>query len=242
MAERSKKSRPVSAGAPATPAKKKPPIGLLLIGGAAVLVVIIVIILAVANQPAKITAADYAEIPPEWINRNVIGNPEAKVVLQAWEDFLCPSCATWSQTVEQKLKEDYIKTGKVRLEYRYFPLSQHEPGASTTAQAAECAADQGAFWPMHDKIFDGQNSGAAGSSAERMIQYAEDLELDSRVFTQCLTGQEHITTVRESLNAAISLGLNSTPSLLINGELVINPMDYAAVTTEIERLLAAAGQ
>lgn len=138
--------------------------------------------------------------------------------------------------------DDYIKTGEIRLEYHYFPLSQHEPGASVSAQAAECAADQGAFWPMHDKLFAGQNSGAAAFSAERMITYADDLGLDSRVFTQCLTGQEHFQAVRSSLNEAMSLGLNSTPSLLINDQLMDNPMDYAAIAAEIDRLLAAAGQ
>lgn len=240
MAERSRTSRPVSAAA--TPGKKKPPTGLLLIGGAAILIVIVVIAYVIANQPAAAVASDYNEIPAEWISRNSIGNPDAVVVLQGWEDFLCPACASWAQNVKPKLMDDYIRAGKVRLEYRYFPLSQHEPGASVSAQAAECAADQGAFWPMHDKLFAGQNSGAAAFSAERMITYAEDLGLDSRVFTQCLTGQEHFESVRASLNQAMSLSLNSTPSLLINDVLMDNPMDYAAITTEIDRLLAAAGQ
>ena len=134
------------------------------------------------------------------------------------------------------------KDGKVRLEYHYFPLSQHEPGASISAQAAECAADQGAFWPMHDKLFAGQNSGAAAFSAERMITYAEDLGLDSRIFTQCLTGQEYFSAVQASLSQAMSMGLNSTPSLLINDLQMDNPMDYAAIAAEIDRLLAAANQ
>ncbi len=240
MAERSRTSRPVSAAA--TPGKKAPPTGLLLIGGAAILVLLIVIFYVIANQPAPVTASNYNDIPAEWIDRNAIGNPAAVVTLQGWEDFLCPACATWNQTIKPKLLDDYIKTGKVRLEYHYFPLSQHEPGASISAQAAECAADQGAFWPMHDKLFAGQNSGAAAFSAERMITYAEDLGLDSRVFTQCLTGQEHFTAVRASLNQAMSLGLDSTPSLLINDQKMENPSDYAAVSAEIDRLLAAAGQ
>ena len=240
MAERSRTSRPVSAGA--TPGKKSPPLGLLLVGGAAILVVLVVIAYVIASQPTAVVASNYNEIPAEWINRNAIGNPDAVVTLQGWEDFLCPACASWNQNVKPKLLDDYIKTGKIRLEYHYFPLSQHEPGASISAQAAECAADQRAFWPMHDKLFAGQNSGAAAFSAERMIEYAEDLGLDSRVFTQCLTGQEHFQAVQSSLNAAMSLGLNSTPSLLINDQKMENPMDYALITVEIERLLAAAGQ
>lgn len=241
MAERSRTSRPVSAGAAQT-GKKSPPVALWLIGGAAALVLIVVLVMALSNQPAAVSAADYSELPANWINRNVIGNPDAPVVLQAWEDFLCPACGSWNQMIKPRLMDDYITDGKVQLEFHHFPLSQHEPGASTAAQSAECAADQGAFWPMHDKLFAGQNSGAAAFSAERMIQYAEELGLDSRDFTQCLTGQQHFDNVRGSLNQAMSLGLNSTPSLLINGALVDNPMDYEAVSAEIDRLLAAAGQ
>ncbi|MFZ1755374.1 MAG: thioredoxin domain-containing protein [Caldilineaceae bacterium] len=225
-----------------TPGKKAPPTGLLLIGGAAILVVLVVIGYVIANQPAAAVASNYNDIRAEWINRNSIGNPDAVVVLQGWEDFPCPACASWNQTVKPKLLEDYIKTGKARLEYHYFPLSQHEPGASISAQAAECAADQGAFWPMHDKLFAGQNSGAAAFTAERAITYAEDLGLDSRTFTQCLTGQEHFDAVQASLSQAMSLSLNSTPSLLINDVKMENPMDYAAISAEIDRLLAAAGQ
>lgn len=241
MAERTKKSRPVTPGAP-IPTKKSPPTGLLLIGGAAVLVLLVVVIFVISSRPAAVTTESYSNISAEWLDRSNMGNPEAVVTLQAWEDFLCPACASWTQLVKPRLMDDYIIPGKVRLEYHYFPLSQHEPGASTSAQAAECAADQGVFWPMHDKIFAGQNSGAAAFSAERMIEYAEELNLDSRLFTQCLTGQQHFATVRASLSQATSLGLNSTPSLLINGQLVDNPMDYEAVSAEIERLLAAAGQ
>ncbi|MBI3959595.1 MAG: thioredoxin domain-containing protein [Chloroflexi bacterium] len=240
MAERSRTSRPVSAAT--APGKKSPPTGLLLIGGGAILVVLAVIFYVIANQSAPVTVSSYSDVPAEWISRNEIGNLDAVVTLQGWEDFLCPACGSWNQTVKPKLMDDYIKAGKIRLEYHHFPLSQHEPGASTAAQAAECAADQGAFWPMHDKLFAGQNSGAAAFSAERMIQYAEDLGLDSRTFTQCLTGQEHFAQVRASLDQAMSLGLNSTPSLLINGQLVDNPMDYAAVSAEIDRLLAVTGQ
>lgn len=241
MAERSRTSRAVSAGA-AQAGKKSPPVALWLIGGAAVLVLIVVLAMALSNRPAAVSADDYNQLPATWLNRNVIGNPETIVVLQAWEDFLCPACGSWNQLIKPRLMENYINAGKIRLEFHHFPLSQHEPGASTAAQAAECAGDQGAFWPMHDKLFADQNSGAAAFSAERMIEYAEDLGLDSRAFTQCLTGQEHYQAVRASLNEAMSLGLNSTPSLLINGELVNNPMDYDAVSAEIDRLLAAAGQ
>lgn len=93
MAEKSRTSRPVSAPG-TTPGKKNPPTGLLLIGGAAILVVLVVIAYVIANQPTAAVASNYGDIPAEWISRNSIGNPDAAVVLQGWEDFLCPACAS----------------------------------------------------------------------------------------------------------------------------------------------------
>lgn len=237
-------AKPKTSRAVTSPAqrKKKPPIGLLIVGASAVLVLLVVVIFAVLNQnqPQGVAANDYAQIPARWIERTAIGSPDAPVTIQAWEDFRCPACASWGQRVKPQLLANEVASGQARLEFHHFPLSQHEPGASMAAQASECAADQGAFWPYHDRLFAAQNEGANAFTAERLIGYADELGLDSRQFTQCLTNQTHMPAVRESLNQALALNLRSTPSLLINGAPVENPMDYPGLAAEIARLAAAA--
>ncbi|RME55716.1 MAG: DsbA family protein [Caldilineae bacterium] len=240
MAERTKRSRPVERKT-AAPTKKKTPIGLILIGGSVVVVLLVVVLFVVLNQPAQVTASNYEEIPADWIDRTAIGSPDAPVTIQAWEDFRCPACASWNQTVKPQLLANEVANGQVRLEFHHFPLSQHEPGASMAAQASECAADQGAFWPYHDRLFAAQNEGANAYLAENLIKYAEELGLDKDQFTQCLTGQEHLADVQASLNQAIAQNLRSTPTVILNGVPVDNPMDYQALSAEIARLVAAAG-
>lgn len=238
-------SRPVSA-AEATKKKQSLPIGLLLVGGAAVIVVLIVVALVIANQPAPVSAEAYEGYPAEWVGRRTLGNPDAPVVIQMWEDFRCPACAQWTQMIKPELMANYVspegtvEPGSVRLEYNYFPLTSHGETAFLAAQAAECAADQGAFWVYHDRLFRSTNEGPAGFTLDRLSAYAQELGLDSNRLSQCVVSQEYGDEVQASVGQAIGLNLNSTPSIIVNGRLMPEPFNYQALSDEIQRLVEAA--
>ena len=127
----------------------------------------------------------------------------------------------------------------MKLEFHHFPLQQHEPGASLAAQASECAADQGLFWAYHDRVFLATSSGPSAFLMERLIDYAVELDLDGDTFTSCLTNQTHLLTISESLQAARAAGHNSTPTVLVNGVRVDNPLDFEAVSAAIDNLLSS---
>ncbi len=210
-------------------------IGLWLVGGGFAIVALIVILIVWSNNRA-IEASIQIDVPIEWQNRNVLGDPNAPVTIEAWEDFLCPSCGQWTSTVEPKLIEDYIKTGKAKLIYQYFPLDMHGPGATLGGMAAECAADQGAFWPYHGILFQVASSqGASGFTIEKLISQADTANLDSKEFTQCMTSQKYRTKMQESINQATSLGLPGTPSIIVDGRLMENSFDIAAIGELIEQ-------
>jgi protein-disulfide isomerase len=232
-------SRPVSAVE--APKRKKLPVGLLLIGGAAIIVVLLVVVLVVANQPRSVSAEVYEGYPSEWVGRRVLGNPDAPVVVQAWEDFRCPACAQWTQVIKPQLMQNYISPDAengalVRFEYHYFPLTSHGETALLAAQAAECAADQGAFWVYHDRLFTATNEGAAGFTLDRLAAYATELGLNANQLTQCVVSQEYFDEVQASAAEALSLRLDSTPSILINGRRFEEPFNYQGLTDEIKRL------
>jgi protein-disulfide isomerase len=69
---------------------------------------------------------------------------------------------------------------------------------------------------------------------ERLIDYAVELDLDEDSFASCLTNQTHLLTVSESSQAARTAGLNSTPSVLVDGIPVDNPLDYEAVSAAVD--------
>lgn len=216
-------------------------LSIYIVGGVALLAGLLAVVLAAATdgEPASVELPDYSGISSSWQNRNVLGDPDAPVTVQAWEDFRCPACAAFNQRVKPGLVENYISTGKVKLEYMHFPLQQHEPGASLAAQGSECAADQGRFWVYHDRVFQATSSGANAFLMERLIDYAVELDLDRDAFTSCLTNQEHLPTISESLQAARTAGHNGTPTVLVDGVRVESPLDYGAVSAAIDSRLSS---
>ncbi|GIV68028.1 DsbA family protein [Caldilinea sp.] len=216
-------------------------IGLWLIG-ASFAIVAVVVGLIVFNERRTISApVSQPDVPAEWINRTSLGSPDAPVVIQLWEDFLCPACQTFSRTVKPQLVEEYVKSGKVRLEFNHFPLQQHAPGSFLTALAAECAADQNLFWPYHDKAFQVISAEQQrGATFEKLTEFARTVGLNEQEFQACMTAQRHQSTINASLARASQLGLRFTPSVIVNGQLLENS-SYPSVKAAIDAALAAQG-
>ncbi len=216
-------------------------IGLWLIGASVAIVALVVIVIVLNEQRTRSTPVAQPDIPAEWIDRSAMGNPDAPVVVQAWEDFLCPSCQAWARGVKPQLVENYVKTGKVRFEFHHFPLQQHQPGSFMSAYAAECAADQGMFWPYHDRLF--QMASLEQQSAvefQDLVGYAREMGMNEQQFSTCMSG-EHQDTINQSLAQASQLKLSFTPSILVDGQLV-EDSSYAGMQSMIEAALAAKGQ
>lgn len=212
-------------------------IGLWLIGASVAIVAIVVGVIVFSEQQARSAPVAPPEVPAEWINGKSLGNPDAPVVIQMWEDFLCPSCQAFTRSVEPQIFEEYVKTGKVRLEFHHFPLSQHEPGASMSALATECAADQNMFWTMHDKVFQMAAVDQQGAvQYDDMVGYARDLGLDVPKFESCLASGQYRGEVTRSVQEAQQLGLSFTPSIVVNGTL-LQDYSYPSVKLAVDAAL-----
>lgn len=213
---------------------------LYLLGGVMLLLIIFVIALNIWNSRPVITVQPL-DIQDGWVDRNSIGNPDAKVVVEAYEDFLCSHCGEFTAQVEPRLFDEYVKTGKVRFVYRTFPLQGFEPGASIAANAAMCAADQNQFWQMHDQLFASQNKGMSFYEPENLSKTAEALGMNRSQFNDCLNGLKYSSEIRQTVSEGSALGVQGTPSIFVNGTLLSNGADYTALKAELDRLLASAG-
>jgi len=213
--------------------------GIWIIIGAVLLLGLVVLLLWLNNRPTIVSVAQ-PEVPAEWISGKSLGDPNAPVVVQMWEDFVCPACQQFTRTVKPQLVGEFVKTGDVRLEFHQFPLSQHAPGAIMAANASECAADQNLFWPYHDQVFVAAESrGQAALVYDELMKMATTVGLDTNQFSTCMNSMQFNNDIAQSLTETQQLGLNSTPSILVNGALVANPFDYNALRAQIEA--AAAG-
>jgi len=177
--------------------------------------------------------------PVDWpmADGKALGPPDAQVVVQEYVDFQCPFCGQFATTIEPQLVEQYVASGKVRLEFRHFIVVDGNVGGSESrraAEASECASEQGRFWDYQLLVFSNQQGEGQGAFADRRLKaFAETLELDTGKFNACFDAGRYASTVRADEARARSLGLDSTPSILVNGKLVANP-DFNSIAAAID--------
>jgi protein-disulfide isomerase len=137
------------------------------------------------------------------------GSAAAPIEMIEFSDFQCPFCQRANPTVEQVLK---TYGDRIRFVYRHYPLPNH-PNARPAAEAAACAADQGKFWPYHDRLF---ASGSKLSDAD-LKQHAAELGLNSGQFNSCVDSRKFQAQVDADIKAGSEAGVNGTPAFFING-------------------------
>ena len=206
---------------------------LILIGAVAILAVAVVAVLVLLNQGSGSTAA-----APEPVSLDKsYGAEDAPVVVVEYSDFQCPYCKRFAEGAGQQLREEYANQGKVRFVYRNFAFIG--PESTWAAEAAECANEQGRFWDYHDKLFaeqSGENQGAF--SKENLKRFAGELGLDTAQFDECFDSGRYESTVRDEANEAQRRRINSTPSVLVNGQLIQNGSSYQVLQAAVEAALA----
>jgi Na+/H+ antiporter NhaA len=172
----------------------------------------------------------YIDVDPE--RDHVRGPREAPVTLVEYGDFECPYCGQ-AEPVVRELLRDF---GDVRYVWRHLPLSDVHPHARLAAEAAEAAADQGAFWEMHDLLLDQQDLLGFGD----LVRYAEQLGLDVERFTNQLQDHAGAARVAEDVDSADLSGVSGTPTFFINGRRHYGAYDIGTLTTEVRTARARA--
>lgn len=173
-------------------------------------------------------------------NGKVLGKDDAPVTIQVFSDFQCPYCGIYAREQERQLIDDYVATGQVKFEYRHYIVVDGNVGGSESrmaAEASECASEQGEFWNYHNFVFGNQNGEGKGAYSERRLKaFAEQMGLDTEAFNSCFDTRRYAQDVLTDERLGRSLGINSTPTILVNGKVINNPLDY----NEIKQAIAAA--
>jgi protein-disulfide isomerase len=186
--------------------------------------------------------------PQSWPNAagKNLGPAEASVVVVEYADFQCPFCRQYHDSVQPQLIDEFVKTGKVRYEYRHFIIIDRNVGGTESRRAAEasqCAVDQGKFWDYAEILFANQGQEGSGAFSDaRLKAFAGAIGLDTDKFNTCLESDTYAAEVRADEAQAASLQLGGTPSVLVNGVKVANPLNYGQLQATIENSLAQAGQ
>jgi protein-disulfide isomerase len=156
---------------------------------------------------------------------HIRGPEDAPVTLVEYGDFECPYCGR-AEPIVRALLSDF---GDLRFVWRHLPLTDVHPRARAAAEAAEAAAEQGAFWEMHDLLLDHQDE----LRPPDLIRYAEQLGLDIDRFRDDLqqhTGADHIA---EDIDSADLSGVSGTPTFFVNGRRHYGAYDIDTLSSEV---------
>ena len=167
---------------------------------------------------------------PARADDHVRGNPNGKVVIIEYSDFECPFCGRHFPTINQILTE---YGDDVKFIYRHFPLVSIHPNAQKSAEASECAAEQGKFWEYHDILFANQTALTIPS----LKQYAGQLGLNQSQFDSCLDTGKYASKVTAHAQEAQQVGVSGTPGTFVNDELVSGAYPFSTFQQLIEAAL-----
>ncbi|MBI4483393.1 MAG: DsbA family protein [Acidobacteria bacterium] len=139
------------------------------------------------------------------------GDKNAKVAFIEFSDYQCPFCARYFRETLPQIEKDYIQTGKIKYGFRHFPIESIHPEAFKASEAANCAADQGKYWEMHDRLF--AHPDALG--LKDLSEHAQALKIDLPSFQQCLESGKKATEVRKDIADGMKAGVRGTPTFFL---------------------------
>lgn len=148
-------------------------------------------------------------VPPEPTDHSQ-GPEHARLTVVEYGDFECPSCKV-AATTPSLLMERF--PNQVRFIFRNFPLEEAHPHALLAAEAAEAAAAQGKFWPMHDLLFRNQ----AHLKSADLQHYAKELNLDMTRYVAEMDDHIYLQKIREDIASGRLSQIRATPSFFVNG-------------------------
>jgi protein-disulfide isomerase len=181
---------------------------------------------------AQSAAADLLVPPP--LGDRTLGKDDAPVTIVEYASMTCPHCAHFHETTYPELKKRYIDTGKVRFIFREFPLDPLAAGASMLARCA----DKEKFYPMIETLFQLQTTWAVEKPIPPLMTIAKQAGFSEQSFNACLSDQKMLDQIQvEQKRASEKFGVNSTPTLFVNGKKQVGGVSIEDLAKVIDPLL-----
>ena len=144
----------------------------------------------------------------------ILGDSNAAITILEWGDYQCTFCYKFHQNTLDIIEEDFIKTGKVKMVFKDFPLNG--PDSFLAAEAAYCAEDQGKYWQYHDELYKNWGGERTGwITRESLDMFAMTVGLNLDEFNTCLDNQKYQSRVSVLHEFGKEIGIDATPSFLV---------------------------
>lgn len=196
---------------------------LLILG----IVVAALVIAAVLIVPSLLPVGEIQTVDPHprpMEDGRAMGDPNAPVTIEVYEDFQCPACRDFTEQNEPQIVDSYVSTGDVYYIFRHYPFLDSQAARKESHQAANasmCAAEQNQFWHYHDTLFanwNGENQGAFSNN--RLEAFAEAVGLEMNDFNTCFGQNRYQDEIDADKASGDGAGVTGTPSVFVNGRIL----------------------
>jgi protein-disulfide isomerase len=231
---------------PATQSRSSKKLFLVALGAIAIIGIALIAMQARGSGPSP---RIIAELPPGDAGQAqpyVYGKPDAPVTISEFADFECPACAQFATLTEPDVRKRLADAGTVSFRFYDFPLEQHRNSVLASLTAA-CAADQGKFWEMHDRIFaqqdawasrPGESDGAANRRASRIFSgFAKEIGLDESAWSACVEEQRHLDRIRANRQLGMQRQVRSTPTFIVGNQMHPGSLSYDALKKIVDEAM-----
>ncbi len=207
-----------------------------------------VLLVSQGTAPKTIDTSDIkpsvVQVPVDLADGRTLGKADAPVTLDVWSDYQCPVCGQFAEMVEPSLIRTYVANGMLRIvdhdaAFQGRRSSSAYDESVESAAGARCAADQGLYWQFHNVLFAnqvGENQGAYRD--ERLRAIATKVGVDVAAWDACRATGKQQAAVRAETTDAVSLGIDATPTMHLNGQVIVGLRSAAELGAMIQ---AAAG-
>jgi protein-disulfide isomerase len=180
----------------------------------------------------SVSTTSKLSVPVDSRRDHIRGAKDAPITVVEYGDYECPHCGE-AHFIIQQIEEMFADT--LRFVFRNFPLSTVHPDAEPAAEAAEAAAAQKKFWPMHDALFENQDA----LEESDLVRYATVVGLDVPRFVREMNEGRYAPRVREDFLGGARSGVNGTPTFFVNGYRHDGGYDLASLIDSIEDVAEA---
>jgi len=210
---------------------------IIVIGALVLIVIVFAAIIYVSTQKAaggpilSIKLREYKNA-----QGTALGDPNAKVKMDVFEDYQCIHCKDYTENVETQVIAGLVDTGRVYYVFHQYPFMDSpnaDQGSRRAALASECAAEQNDFWNFKAIVFANYTGVDGEFSATRLESFAKSIKLDETQFKTCLSEEKYQAKLDEGLSLGERMGVKGTPSIFVNGVATIP--SFADISAAVQK-------
>jgi protein-disulfide isomerase len=173
-----------------------------------------------------------------------LGDASAPVTIDVFEDFQCPACKYFTESVQPVVIQNLVATGKARYVFHNYPFIDNQSVSKESDQAANaamCANEQDKFWDMQSILYANWNGENIGTFNDRRLQaLAEAIGLDMDAFNTCFDANKYEAEIQADFDLGEQMGVSGTPTVFVNGQRVGAPSSVASYQEIADAVNAAA--